>query len=238
MHSPAGAGLSLRAALPSEYVSKGQIQMQDGKSGMESLWVHSESITRAFPKEVSCCHRDQYLRVFFYLRLRSYRAVKSIKCPSDWEQCQRGEGSPFRAQHPCRPWAGSWGDGTGVSIAPPSPLGSAELGQHRGARQCGPCPGWDQLLLPRLEAAGRLLLQLIPRAAQGCAAARCFFKPATAPSAPNPWGSGEQRWRMLGGGCWGTARGSWGNVRGVLGGCQGMPGGAGEMLGPCQGMPG
>lgn len=66
LHSPAGAGLSLRAALPSEHVSKGRIQMQDGKSGMKSLWVRSESITGAFPKEVSCCHRDQYLRVFLF----------------------------------------------------------------------------------------------------------------------------------------------------------------------------
>lgn len=48
LHSPAGAGLSLRAALPSEYVSKGQIQMQDGKSGMESLWVHSREHHQGF----------------------------------------------------------------------------------------------------------------------------------------------------------------------------------------------
>lgn len=101
-HSLAGAGPHLWAALPSKHVSEGWIQMQDGESGMGNLQVPSESVTGAFPKQVSHRHRDQCLR-FFYSTPRSYREVKSIKCSSSPEQCQQGQSSPFGAQRRAGP---------------------------------------------------------------------------------------------------------------------------------------
>lgn len=78
------------------------------------------------------------------------------------------------------------------------------------------------------------------RRCSGTRSNEMLFKPAVAPSAPNPRGSGEQRWGMLGG--VGAAGGSWGNGRGMLGDaneCQGVPegcwGDAGTMLGGCWG---
>lgn len=99
-----------------------------------------ESITGAFPKQVSLCHRDQCLR--FYSTPRG-------AMPAWAEQ-------PFWGS---APQAGGQGDGREVSSTPLSPPRYAEPGWHGAARQRGPpaclqagtgsrCPLWGGRLAP------------------------------------------------------------------------------------------